>query len=208
MTRLGVLRAGYGALGFAFLALAGSAYAGSLVLVGLAAGFAAGILLAFSDDDLPKYAGLTLVVYFVLALVAFLAATPITIKSGGDRYFANPAPPDIAREVIYWMGLVSPLILTAAGVLAVWERERSPRVLLVSAAAGFVLVGVLSVVLVPELSPQCANDPFAPGCEGAAERVATEVREQGTMLRALTAMSAVAAAIGTLWAAGRADEFA
>lgn len=208
MTRLGVLRAGYGALGFAFAGIAGSVYVPSLLLPGLALAIVAGILLAFSDDPLPKWAGFALLGYFLFTIVLFLAATPITINRGGERYFANPAPPELAGDLIYWTGLGSPLMLASAGILSAWERERAARVLLAGAAVGFVVVGALSIVLVPQLEPECATDPFAAECSGAAERAASEAARQGDMLRALTALSAAAGAAGAIWAAGRADEYA
>lgn len=207
VTRVAILRAGYAALGLAFLALAGTLSVGSLLLAGLGLALLGGLLLAFSDDDIPKWSGLALVAYFVLSALAFLAATPITIDRG-DGYFVNPAPPELAGEVLYWMGLVSPLVLAAVTIAAAWERERAPRVLLLGAVAGFLLVGILSVALVTNLDPVCAADPLAQGCAGAAERAAAQARQQADLLRVLSAVSALAAAVGALWAASRPEEMA
>lgn len=190
MTRTAILRAGYAGLGLAFAAIAGSIYVGSLLLPGLAVALMAGLLLAFSDEDLPKWAGIALVVYFVLIVLVFLAATPITINKG-DRYFVNSAPPELAREVAYWLGLAAPLMLGGAALVASWERERPARTLLFGAIAGFILVGVLTVSLVPRTT--LAGDAAV---------------GQGNMIKTLFAVSAAAGAAGSLWAAGRADEFA
>lgn len=208
MTRIGVLRAGYGALGFAFAGLAAGIAVPSLVIPGLALGLVAGALLAFSDDPLPKWSGIALVVYFVVTVVAFLAATGITVELGGERYFVNDSPAAATQSITSWITLASPLMLAGAGTVAVWERERPPRILLLGAIAGFVIVGILTAVLVPELDPKCATDAFAPGCAGAAQQAAAEGARQGNMLRMLTAVSAAAGAAGAIWAAGRPDEYA
>lgn len=190
MTRTAILRAGYASLGLAFVALAATMAVGSLLLAGLGLAFLGGLLLAFSDDDLPKWSGLALVAYFVLSVLAFLAATPVTINRG-DGYFVNPAPPELAGDVLYWMGLVSPLILAAAAIGAVWERERAPRVLLFGAVGGFLLVALLTIVLVPK-----GASPVA---------IAEAAQAQARMLEVLFAVSAAAGAGGTLWAASRPD---
>lgn len=183
-----MLRSGYAALGMAFAALAGSISVPTLVLPGLALAFVAGLLLAFSDDELPKWAGMALMGYFVMSALLFLAATPITINRG-ERYFVNPAPPELAGEIFYWLGLVSPLILAGAAIAAAWERERAPRVLLFGAIGGFVLVALLSVILVPD-------------------GTAAQAEAQGEWLRILFAVSAAAGATGALWAASRPQEAA
>ena len=184
-----MLRAGYASLGLSFAALAGSINVPALVLPGLALAFVGGLLLAFSDDELPKWAGIALVGYFVLTLLLFLASTPITINRGG-RYFVNPAPPELANEIFYWVGLLSPLILAGAAIAATWERERPPRMLLYGAMGGFVLVALLSIVLVPR--------------GGSVDAAAS----QGRLLEMLFALSAAAGAIGALWAASRPEETA
>lgn len=184
-----MLRAGYVSLGLAFAALAGSISVPTLVVPGLALAFLGGLLLALSGDDLPKWAGITLMSYFVLTALLFIAATPITINRGGEGYFVNRAPPALADEIFYWVGLVSPLILGGAAVAAVWERERPPRLLLMGAVGGFVLVALLSVVLIPR------------DVGGGADT-------QGRLLQILFALSAASGAAGALWAAGRADETA
>lgn len=188
VTRVALLRAGYASLGFAFAALAGTFAVDGLLLAGLGLALLGGLLLAFCDDELPKWSGLALVAYFVLSALAFLAATPMTINRG-ERYFVNAAPPELAGEVLYWMGLVSPLVLAGAAIAAAWERERAPRVLLFAAIAGFLLVALLSVVLVPR------------GAD--AQAAASAARAQGDTLRLLFAVSAGAGALGALWAASR-----
>jgi hypothetical protein len=184
-----MLRSGYAALGVAFGALAGSIVVPGLVLPGLALAFVAGILLAFSDDDMPKWAGISIVGYFLLTAILFLAATPITVNRG-ERFFVNPAPPELANEVFLWLGLLSPLILAGAGIAAAWEREHAPRILLFGALAGFALVAILSIVLVPG-----DTDPGG-------------ARAQGSLLQMLFALSALAGAAGALWAASRPEDVA
>lgn len=208
VTRLVVLRSGYAALGFAFVALAASVAVPSLVLPGLMAAFLGGVLLAFSDEDLPKWAGIVLVTYFLLVLVAFVAATPITINKG-DRYFVNKAPPELAGEVLYWMGVLSPIILSGVAILAAWERDRVPRFLLVGALGGFLLAATLTLALTPTLDAQCGvqdeTGASASDCMQKAQQATNEARSRGQMLSYLTAASAATAALGTFWAAGRPD---
>lgn len=185
-----MLRSGYATLGVAFAALAASILLPALVLPGLALAFVAGGLLAFSADELPKWAGLALVGYFVLTLILFLAATPITIDRG-ESVFVNPAPPALAEEVFYWLGLLSPLILAGAALAAAWERERTPRGLLLAGLGGFLLVALLSIFLVP-------GDADA----------ATAAASQGRIVRTLFALSAAACAAGAFWSAARPREVA
>lgn len=202
MTRLGVLRLGYGAIGASFAALALSTFVGALLFLGLALAFVGGVLLAFSDDDLPKWAGIALLGYFLFCVVAFLAATPITIDRG-DGYFVNKAPPELANKVMEYLVLLSPLMLGATAAAAAWEREHAPRLLLFGAVAGFVVVAILSLLLVPEVA--------AGNAEEVAEEVAnaaSSARAQGDMLRTLFSVSAAAGAAGAIWAAGRPDEVA
>lgn len=197
MTRLGALRLGYGAIGAAFAALAASTFVAPLLFLGLLLALAGGFLLAFSDDDVPKWAGLALLAYFLVALLAFLAATPITIDRG-DGYFVNAAPPDLANKVTEYLVLFSPLMLGATAVAAAWEREHPPRFLLMGAVAGFVIVAALSLVLLPKVV-----DPSDP--EGVSSAVAA-ARQQGALLSTLFAVSAAAGAAGALWAATRPEE--
>lgn len=204
MAHVGVLRAGYGAFALAFAAFAGAAYAGGLTLVALLLALVGGVLLAFSDDDLPKWAGLALVAYFGLTALAFLATTPITIHSGGSSYYF--APPDLATLVIFGMGLVSPLVLAGAGIVATWERERAPRLLLMGAALGFVVVAAFTLTLTPDLDPECAADPNRSGCEGAAAEAAAQAQRQGGLIGILFALSGACGLGGCAWAAARPQE--
>ena len=190
MTRSGVLRAGYVALGLAFLALAGASVAGSLLIPGLLLAFAGAIVLLFSQDDLPKWAGITLLAYYALLVLAFLAATPITIRKGGAFGF-EPLAPDLAADVEYYLGLVFPLMLTATSLAAAWERERPVRYLLLAAALGFVLVAILTVVQRPG---------------GATSTDVARAAAQGSLLAALIGLSALAGAAGTFWSAARPEE--
>lgn len=183
-----LLRAGYAALGIAFAAIAASVYVPFLLIPGLFVALVGGFLLAFSGDDLPKWAGIVILVYFALTVLVFLAATPVTINKGG-RFFVNATPTRIAQDAVYWLGLAAPLMLAAAAVLSVWERETAPRVLLFGAIGGFVVVGLLSAILVP------------------ADLSADAARQQGDLVKGLFAVSAAAGAAGALWAAGRADEY-
>lgn len=188
VTRIALLRAGYAGIGVAFAALAASTAAPSLLLPGLGLAFLSGLLLAFSDDDLPKWAGRALIAYFLLSVFAFLLATPITIKG---NYFVNDAPPGLANDVTYWMGVLAPLILGGAAMTAVWERERAPKALVAGAIAGFILVAILTIVLVPR---------------GSGASAVEAARSQGNMLDLLFAASAAAGAIGAMWAASRPEE--
>lgn len=193
VTHSGVLRGGYGSLGLAFVALAGGAWVPSLVVPGLGLAFLAGILLAFSDDDRPKWAGIALVVYFAVTVLAFLVASGTTINIRGQRFFLNDSPPETLGTITSWITLLSPLMLAGAAIAATWDRERPPRVLLVGAVGGFVVVALLSVILTPA------------GIDSAA--AATSAQAQGRMLQLLFAVSAVAGAAGALWAAGRPESY-
>lgn len=187
MPRIGVLRAGYACLGLGFAAMAASAYAGALLPVGFLLALVAAVLLVASRDDIPKYAGFALLGYFALALLVFLVATPITINKGG-RFFVNGAPPAIANTIQQYLVLASPLVLGAAALLSAWEREHAARFLLLGAVGGFVLFGILSFVLTPN------------GADAA--------ESQGSLLRNLFMVSALAGAGGALWAASRPDSYA
>lgn len=204
MTRLGVLRLGYGAIGASFAALALSTFVGALLFLGLALAFVGGVLLAFSDDDLPKWAGLSILGYFLLTALAFVATTPVTIDRGSSSYYF--APPDLANMVLYLMGLVSPFFLAGAGTVAAWERERPARLLLTGAIVGFVLVAAFTMTLSPDVDPACAADPEAEGCAGATERAAAQAQQQGVLIGVLFALSGVSGAAGAAWAAARPQE--
>jgi hypothetical protein len=186
-----MLRAGYVAFGVAFLALAGAAYlSGGLVMLGLAAGLAGGLLLAFSRDELPKWAGIAMVTYFALSLLAFLAATPITLgKQGG--YFINDKPSAVFEDLQYYVFLVFPIMLGATATAATWEREWPPRVLLIASLAGSTLWAVLSYALVPPSGSTVAA-----------------AATQNNILSILAALAALAGAAGAAWAATRPDEYA
>lgn len=188
-----MLRLGYGAFGLAFAALGASFFAGAALPLALVLGFLGGVLLAFSDDDLPKWAGLALVLYFLLSLAAFAAATPVTVRLEAWDGFVNSAPSPLAEAVFEYLVLAMPLMLGATAIVAAWEREWPPRVLLVAAVAGFVLVALLTILLVPR------------GTDSAAIAAATT---QGRLLEGLFAVSAAAGAVGALWAAARPEEVA
>ncbi|GEM_PF-6413781 len=187
-----MLRAGYGAFGVAFLSLAGAQLAGNLVLLALLAGLAGGLCLALSKDDLPKWAGLAMLAYFALSLLAFLAATPITIGRGGG-YFVNDKPSAVFDALYYYVVLAFPIMLGATALASTWERELPPRALLMGAVAGSALWAVLSYALVPRVDPSLGV--------GAATA-------QNNLLALLAAASALAGAAGAAWAASRPDEYA
>lgn len=192
MTRLGVLRAGYLSLGLAFAALTGSIAIGALLLLGFVIALVAGILFAFSDDDLPKWSGLALVAYFLLSVLAFMAATPITIERGGN-YFVNAAPPRLASDVLQWMGLIAPLFFAAVAVGAMWEREPAPKWMAVGGLVGFFLFAVMSIALVPS-----GSDP---------SMAADSARAQGSILQGLFAVSAAVLTVSLVWATARPDSW-
>lgn len=189
MTHRAVLRSGYGALGIAFAALAAGAWVPFLVIPGLGIAFLAGMLLAFADDDWPKWAGISLVVYFAVTVLTFIVASGATINIRGQSFFLNDSPPASLATITNWITIFSPLMLAAAGIAATWDRERAPRVLLMGAAGGFLLVALLSVILRP-------SGEDAALAAGAAQ-------SQGRLLQALFALSAATGAAGALWAAGR-----
>ena len=189
VVRVAILRAAYAALALAFAALAASVYVPSLLVPGLGLALLSGLLLALCGDDLPKWAGIALLAYFALTVLVFVAATPITIDKG-DGYFVNPQPLALAAEAFTWLSLAAPLMLAGAAALASWERELPSRSLLVGALAGFLLVGILSVLLVP------------------GELDADAARRQGDIVKAIFAVSAAAGAAGAAWAAARPDEYA
>jgi len=188
VTRVQVLRAGYAALGLAFLALAWS----PLLLAGLVIAFAGSILLLFSDDDMPKWSGLVLLLYYALLILSFLFSAPITFRGGG--FYLDPLQPALASLVQYYLGLAFPLILAATALTAAWERERGARFLLLGAALGFVLVAILTIALRPTGEK--------------AEQLAQSARQQGALVTILVALAALAGAAGAFWGAARPEEYA
>lgn len=187
MTRPAVLRAGYASLALAFAALAGSAYSGMLLLPALVLAFAGAILLLFSGDDLPRWAGVVLLAYFVLIAIAFILSTGVTIRKGG-AYGIEAPDRELAVDVTYYLGLALPLMLALAAVAAAWERENAARFLLVGGTGGFLVAAALTTVLDPS------------GVDAAAS--------QGNLLELLFALSAIAAATGAGWSAARPEEYA
>lgn len=192
MDRVVLLRLGYGALGVSFVAFAASTVMGALAFLGIAAALVGGILLALSGDDLPRWSGVALLLYFLVSLVVFLAATPVTVRLEFFSGFLNDDPSPLAEATLRYLLMALPLMMAAAASAAAWEREWPPRLLLAGAVAGFILVGVLETVLVP-------SDPV--GGQAVAQA-------QGNLLRALFGVSAAAGALGALWATGRPDEYA
>lgn len=187
VTRLAVLRSGYVCFGLAFAALGASLIAPAGLALVLLLGLSGGVLLAFSDDEMPKWAGLALLVYFVISLVAFLAATPVTVRLDFFKGFINSEPSSLASAVSRYLALALPVMLGGTAIAAAWEREVPPRALLVAAVGGFILVGILDVALVPS-------------GQGSAQA-------QGGLLKALFGVSALAGAVGAAWAAARPDEY-
>lgn len=191
MTRLAVLRAGYAAIGLAFAAMAATLVVPSLLLAGVALAVLGGLLLAISDDDLPKWAGAALLTYVVVTLAAFIASTPVTVRLDFFKGFLNAEPSAAARATFEYLGLALPIMLCGCAIAAAWEREAAPRVLLFGAIGGFFLVAILTVALVPR------------GID--ADAAADVARSQGDLLRVLFAVSAGVGATGALWAASRPD---
>lgn len=193
MDRVLMLRLGYGALGLSFVAFGASVLVGVLVFLAIPLAMVGGILLALSGDDLPRWAGLALLLYFVVTVLAFLAATPITVRLDFFSGFVNDDPSPVASLVVDYLVLAIPLMMAAAASAAAWEREWPPRLLLGGAILGYVLVTILGIVLVPS---------------GSADEAAAVALQQGDLLRSLFAVSAAAGALGALWASGRPDEYA
>ena len=192
VTRVRVLRAGYAAFAAAFAVLVASVAAGSLLPYALLVGLAAALLLVFSDDDLPKWAGVVLVAYFALILVAFLLATPITVRTGGS-FGIEPPNPRLAEQVGYYLGALSPLMLAGTALAAAWEREKPARLLLMGAVGGLLVVGVLTFALRPA---------------GTALTDVQRAASQASLLNLLFAISALSGAAGAAWSAARPQEFA
>jgi hypothetical protein len=190
MSRVALLRAGYAAFCVAFLAVAVTIQgAGVAFFLGLLAALVAGFLLAFSRDELPKWAGLALLAYFGLTILAFLAATPVTIDKGGG-YFVNDKPSATFQAVSGYLVLAFPIMLGGAALAAAWERERGPKTLLFAALAASVVWAVLSFALLP------------PSAQ------ATAAQSQNHLLDLLAVAACLVGAAGALWAALRPDEYA
>jgi len=190
MTRIGVLRAGYAALAVAFLAAVGTFAAGNLLFVELLAALVAAILLAASGEDLPKWTGWALLVYFLLTILSFFAATPITIDKGGG-FFVNGKPAAFLVNVQSYLLQAFGVTLAGATLAASWERERGARNLAAASLAGFVLFAILSYTLKPST--------------GADAGVAVQ---QGGFIQILAALAALAGLASAAWCAARPDEFA
>lgn len=188
-TRVTVLRAAYGALALAFVLLAGATYAGGLAIPAIAVALLAALLLAFSGDELPKWAGVTLLGFFVLVAIAFLFATSITVRTGARYHIESPSP-TLAAQLLSYLVPLTPLAIAVAALVSGWERERLPRLLLIAALAGIVLAGILSYALVP--------------ASGTPTEVAlAKATGYAHIVEAVFALSALTAATGSAWAAAR-----
>lgn len=197
MDRVRLLRLGYGALGLSFVAFGAAAVLEPVALLAIPLAIllaiVAGVLLTLSGDDLPRWSGAALLLYFLVTLLVFLAATPVTVRLDFFKGYLNDDPSPYAELVLRYLVLALPLMMAATASAAVLEREWPPRLLLGGAILGFVLVTVLEIVLVPT---------------GARETAASTALAQGNLLRALFGISALAGALGALWAATRPDEYA
>ena len=193
MTRVGLLQAGYAGLGIAILCLAGtfSASLGWLVVLSPIVAVVAAFLLLFSQDDIPKWAGVAFLAYALVSLIAFLAATPATIKLSFWKGWANQDPSPIAQAFQDYLLLALPIMITATALVAAWEREHGARLLLAGALVGIIAVGGLTIVL----------DPTT-GADGSSGDNATDdvleadarARQQAGLLSVLLALSAAAGA--------------
>lgn len=179
------------AIGLTFLALAATFVpAGSSLLIpGLLLGFIGGVLFLFSEEDLPRYAGLAIVGYFALVIVTFLASNGVTVRIGDSNYFANDQPPAFLTAVFEYLVLGLPILFVAASTIAVWELG-GPRWLLIGALAGFALVVALTIILNPSLEGESVN----PGGSQA--------------IGPLFSLAALAGAAGAFWASRNAGELA
>ena len=194
MSRVAFLRAGYVAFCVAFLAVGASIVgAGALFLLALLAALVAGILFALSRDELPKWAGIALLAYFGLSVLAFLAATPITIGKQGD-YFVNDKPSSMFHDAYDYVVLAFPIMLGGAALASAWERERGPKTLLFAGLAASVVWAALSIALVPTA--------------GKATLEVASAQTQNHLLDLLAVAACIASAAGALWAALRPDEYA
>jgi hypothetical protein len=190
MVRPAMLRAGYAALGLAFLSLAVSP---GLVIAGLGLACLGGLLLAFSRDDIPKWAGVALLAYFVVTALAFFAAQSLTIRLGGDRSHYEPLSPGLGAQLYLYLSEISPFVVAACAVAAAWEREIPARALALGAAGGFVLAAVLTFTLTPH----------GPNVDA----IAASARTQAAIVRALTTLAALAGAAAAAWSAARPEEY-
>lgn len=207
-SRVGLLRAGYIALGFSILCLAGSFTEsfGWLVLLSPVFALVGAICLAFSGDDIPKWAGIAFLVYAGITLVAFIATTPATIRLSFWRGWANADPHPVAAAVADYLVLAMMLMPAATALVAAWEREHGPRLLLMGAVVGLVAVGVLTVVLDPTPeSPPVDTETGRPAVDIAGAQEDAEA--QARLLGILLALSAAAGAAGAWWAAWRPEEY-
>lgn len=191
MTRVGVLRLGYAAFALAFVCLAASPWLGALLATGLAAALIGAVLLIFSGDDLPKWAGVTILVYILVLVLVFLLATSLTIQ-GSEFYYESPAP-DLADALFQYFALAIPLILAGAVLAAAWERELPARYLLIGSIAGYVILAIITITTQPA---------------GDTPEAIAAAKAQGDLLENLFAISALASAAGAGWAAARVEESA
>lgn len=199
--RIGALRAGYVALGVSFLSLGAARYLGLLLPFGLLFAIAGGILFALSRDDLPRYAGLGLLAYFLVSILVFLAATPLTLRSGGSSYFVNDSPSPQLTTIYQDLLLGLPIVLGAALTAAAWEREWTPRVLVLGALGGSALWFVLILLL----------QPGGGGVNMTADQAslgASTAQTTGRIVDALLAVAGLSGAAGAFWASARPDEYA
>lgn len=210
MDRVALLRAGYATLGLSLAAFGASLVVGALVFVGIVLGLVGGVLLALSGDDLPRWSGLSLVLYFLLTFGAFVAATPVTVRLEFFSGFLNDRPSPFASQVFDYLVLVLPVMIAATALAAAWEREWTPRLLLGGSVAGFALVIVLTLVLEPP-GPELPEEGAEPEDPAVAARRASEAAEaaqmQSNLVRALMGVSAAAGSLGAFWASGRPDEY-
>lgn len=194
MDRVALLRWGYGALGLSFAAFGASVVAGGLIFVGILFALLGGLLLALSGDDLPRWAGVALLLYFLVSLAAFVAATPVTVRLEFFKGFVNDDPSPLATALFDHLVLALPLVIGGTAVAAAWEREWPPRILLWGALGGFVVVAILTVALLPS---------------GDATRASfSTAQTQGRLLEILFGLSGGLGTLGALWAATRPDEYA
>lgn len=210
MDRVALLRAGYATLGLSLLSFGGSLVVGALVFLGIGFALLGGILLALSGDDLPRWSGLSLVLYFLVTVGAFVAATPFTVRLEFFSGFLNDQPSPFASKFFEYLVLVLPVMVAGTALAAAWEREWTPRLLLGGSAAGFALVILLTLVLQPaDGAEDAVNGTMAPeAANQAADEAAATAATQSALLRSLMALSAAAGSFGAFWAASRPDEYA
>lgn len=208
MTRVGLLRAGYGGLGIAILCLSGSFVpaAGWLVLLSPIVAVVAAGLLAFSRDDIPKWAGIAFLAYAALSFAAFVASTPTTIKLSFWRGWANQDPSPVAQAFQEYLLLALPIMVAATALVAAWEREDGARLLLAGALVGIIAVGGLTIALTPTTG--AGDDGSLPG-DGSEDilQAQARARSQANLLSILLVLSAGAGAAGSFWAAARPEDY-